>query len=288
MLVTMKKIIISVVSLISAILLISCSGTSGAGSIFPISREDGSGTRSAFVELFGIEVKNDAGEKVDRTLLSAEITQSTAVMMTTVAGNKYSIGYVSMGSLSDTVKAVAIDGAEPTANNIKNGTYKISRPLNIVTKETVSAVAQDFISFMLSDNGQMIVEEAGYIRGEGTGTYNAKNPSGKITIAGSSSVTPVMEKLKEAYSALNPNAIIEILQNDSSTGISSAADGTCDIGMASRELKSSEAEKGIKSSVIATDGIAVIVNKENTVTNLTTEQVMKIYTGEIEKWDDIS
>lgn len=284
----MKKIIISVVSLISAILLISCSGTSGAGSIFPISREDGSGTRSAFVELFGIEVKNDAGEKVDRTLLSAEITQSTAVMMTTVAGNKYSIGYVSMGSLSDTVKAVAIDGAEPTANNIKNGTYKISRPLNIVTKETVSAVTQDFISFMLSDNGQMIVEEAGYIRGEGTGAYNAKNPSGKITIAGSSSVTPVMEKLKEAYSALNPNAIIEILQNDSSTGISSAADGTCDIGMASRELKSSEAEKGIKSSVIATDGIAVIVNKENTVTNLTTEQVMKIYTGEIEKWDDIS
>ncbi len=283
----MKKIVMSVVSLILALSLTSCAGTSGAGSISPISREDGSGTRSAFVELFGIEVKNDDGEKEDRTLATAEITQSTAVMMTTVAGNKFAIGYVSLGSLGDTVKAVNIDGAEPTSENIKNGTYKISRPLNIVTKAEVSDIAQDFIAFMLSDDGQKVVEEAGYIAGEGTGTYSVKNPTGKITVAGSSSVTPVMEKLKEAYVKLNPNAAIEILQNDSSTGISSAADGTCDIGMASRELKDSEKEKGISSTVIATDGIAVIVNKENTVSNLTAEQVMKIYIGEITEWDEI-
>ena len=225
--------------------------TSGAISV--VSREDGSGTRGAFIELFGIEEKNDAGEKFDMTTEMAEITNSTAVMMTTVAGNPNAIGYISLGSLDDSVKALKIDGAEATAENIKNGTYKVARPFNIATKEDVSEVASDFIAFIMSDEGQAVVEENGYISQGSTGAYTASNMSGKIVVAGSSSITPVMEKLKEAYIALNPNVTIEVQQNDSTTGMTSAAEGTCDIGMASRELKDSELANGLQPTVIAMD-----------------------------------
>ena len=197
-----------------------------SGAISVVSREDGSGTRGAFIELFGIEEKNDAGEKVDMTTEMAEITNSTAVMMTTVAGNPNAIGYISLGSLDDSVKALKIDGAEATAENIKNGTYKVARPFNIATKEDVSEVASDFIAFIMSDEGQAVVEENGYISQGSTGAYTASNMSGKIVVAGSSSITPVMEKLKEAYIALNPNVTIEVQQNDSTTGMTSVAEGT--------------------------------------------------------------
>ena len=214
------------------------------GPITVISREDGSGTRGAFIELFGIEVKNDAGEKVDMTTDDAEITNSTSVMMTSVAGNTEAIGYISLGSLNDTVKAVKIDGAEATVDNIKSGTYKIARPFNIATKGEVSDVAQDFIKYIMSEDGQKVVEDNGYISQGNDGAYESAGLSGKVVVGGSSSVTPVMEKLKEAYVALNPDVTIEVQQSDSTTGMTSAIEGVCDIGMASRDLKDSEIEKG--------------------------------------------
>lgn len=253
-----------------------------------VSREDGSGTRGAFIELFGIEEKNEAGEKVDNTTDLAAITNSTAVMMQSVAGDQYSIGYISLGALNDTVKAVKIDGAEATVDNIKNDTYKIARPFNIVTKEGVSEAAQDFIDFIMSADGQAVIEENGYIAAAEAEAYAGSMESGKVVVSGSSSVTPVMEKLKEAYLALNPNVTIELQQSDSSTGVLSAIDGTCDIGMASRELKDSERESGVFSTVIAMDGIAVIVNNGNTVEELTSEQVKEIFTGNAVTWSDIA
>lgn len=252
------------------------------------SREDGSGTRGAFIELFGIEQKNDAGEKVDYTTDLAAVTNSTAVMMQSVAGDPYSIGYISLGSLNDTVKAVKIDGAEATVENIKNDTYKIARPFNIATKDGLSDAAQDFVNFIMSADGQAVIEENGYIAVSDAEAYSGSVGSGKIVVSGSSSVTPVMEKLKEAYLVKNPEVSIEIQQSDSSTGVSNAIDGTCDIGMASRELKDSEIEKGLTATVIAMDGIAVIVNNDSSIDDLTSEQVMKIYTGEATVWSDVA
>lgn len=257
------------------------------GPITVVSREDGSGTRGAFVELFGIEQKNDAGEKVDYTTDDAEITNSTSVMMTTIAGNPGAIGYISLGSMNDTVRAVRIDGAEASVENIKSGEYKIARPFNIATGEHVSEQAADFIKYIMSDEGQAVVEENGYISQGSEGTYTAANLSGKIVVAGSSSVTPVMEKLKEAYEVLNPNATIEVQQSDSTTGMTSAIEGVCDIGMASRELKDSETEAGLNASVIAMDGIAVIVNSDSPVEELTSDHVKEIFTGEATNWEDL-
>lgn len=252
-----------------------------------ITREDGSGTRGAFIELFGIEEKNDAGEKIDNTTDTAAVTNSTSVMMTTVAGDLYSIGYISLGSMNDTVKAIQIDGTQATVENIKDGTYKIARPFNIATKEGLSEAAQDFIDFIMSADGQAVIEENGYIPVEEAEAYSGKMDSGKIVVAGSSSVTPVMEKLKEAYLEKNPDVSIEIQQSDSSTGMSDTIDGTCDIGMASRELKDSETEKGLTATVIAMDGITVIVNNDSPVDALTSEQVKSIFTGDAVYWSDV-
>ena len=266
------------------------------GEITVLSREDGSGTRGAFIELFGIEQKNDAGEKEDMTTDDAQITNSTSVMMTTVqgnptavAGNAYAIGYISLGSLDESVvKAVEIDGAAPTVENVKAGTYKVVRPFNIATKGEASEVAQDFINFIMSADGQKVVSENGYITvDDAAPAYAASGVSGKVVVGGSSSVTPVMEKLKEAYMALNPDVTVEVQQSDSTTGMTSTIDGAYDIGMASRELKDSELEAGLTPTVIAQDGIAVIVNKENTLTGLTSEQVLSIYTGETTDWSEL-
>lgn len=261
--------------------------TSG-GPVNLISREEGSGTRGAFIELFGIEEKDASGEKVDMTYEEAQITNNTSVMMTTVAGDTSTIGYISLGSLNDTVKALKIDGAEATAEDVKNGSYKISRKFNIITKEDMSLEAKEFIDFILSSDGQAIVEAEGYIPLEGASSYEGSNPKGKVVIAGSSSVTPVMEKLAEAYKEANTNAEIEVQQSDSTTGITSARDGLCDIGMASRELKESETSYGLTATVIATDGIAVIVNKSNPIDELSSDQVKEIYTGELTEWSELT
>ena len=258
-----------------------------SGLISPISREEGSGTRGAFIELFGIETKDADGNKIDNTTDTAEITNSTSVMMTTVAGNEYAIGYVSLGSLDDTVKALKIDGAEPSVDAVKDGSYKISRPFNIVTKDSLSEVAADFVKYIMSEDGQAVVEDNGYISQGNEGAYEAAGLSGKVTVAGSSSVTPVMEKLAEAYKELNPDVEIEVQQNDSTTGVTSAIDGICDIGMASRELKDTETSQGVTGTAIALDGIAVIVNQANPVDELTSDQVMSIFTGETQDWADV-
>ena len=250
------------------------------------SREDGSGTRGAFIELFGVEEKAADGTKVDNTTVEANITNSTAVMMTSVAGDPYAIGYISLGSLNDTVKAVKIDGAEATTENVANGSYKVARPFNIVTKDGLSDVAQDFVDYIMSAEGQDIIEKNGYIKiDQNAAAYVGSQPSGKIVVAGSSSVSPVMEKLKEAYLAVNTNADIEIQTSDSTTGITSAQEGICDIGMASRDLKDTETD--VTATTIAQDGIAVIVNNENPVENLTSDQVKSIFTGETTSWADV-
>lgn len=259
------------------------------GDISILTREDGSGTRGAFVELMGIEVKNEAGEKEDMTTPDAGVTNSTEVMLSTVAGNPQAIGYVSLGALNDTVKAVQIEGIDATAENVANGTYTVSRPFNIATLETVSDSAKDFIDYILSADGQAIIEENGYIAvAKDAAAYSGSGATEKVVVGGSSSVSPVMEKLKEAYVAVNPSADIEIQTSDSTTGMNDTAAGTCDIGMASRELKDTELAAGLTNTVIANDGIAVIVNKENPITNLTKDQVMNIYTGNVTAWDDIT
>ena len=253
-----------------------------------LTREEGSGTRGAFIELFGIEQKDADGKKVDHTITSAESTNSTSVMLTTVQGNKAAIGYVSLGSLDETkVKARKVNGNSATAENVKSGEYKIARPFNVATKGDATGVASDFLTFILSEDGQKVVEDNGYISQGNNGKYTASNQSGKITVGGSSSVTPVMEKLKEAYVKLNPNVTIDVQQSDSTSGMTGTKDGVYDIGMASRELKDSEKEAGLVPTVIAMDGIAVIVNKDNAVDNITSEQILKIYTGEITLWSEV-
>ena len=245
-------------------------------------REDGSGTRSAFSELMGI-VKDDK----DNTTDTAEVTNSTSVMLTTVAGNKAAIGYVSLGSLNDTVKAVKVDGVEATAENVKAGKYAVSRPFNIVTGKDLTPLAQDFISYILSTDGQAVVDEKGYISVTQGEAYKASGQTGTLTIAGSTSVAPLMEVLADKYMALNSGVKIEIQQSGSSAGITSAVEGVCQIGMASRELKDSETAKGVTATKIAMDGIAVIVNKDNSYSELTSDQIRKIYTGETTQWSDL-
>lgn len=275
---------------LSGLLAVGCGSEafSAKEDITIVSREDGSGTRGAFVELFGIEEKDESGEKVDRTTTDAQTTNNTSVMMTTVSGDMYAIGYISLGSLNNTVKAVKIDGVEPTVDNVKNETYKIARPFNIAYKEdALSDAAKDFINYIMSSEGQQIITDNGYISIDGAQPYSGNNTGGKIVIAGSSSVSPVMEKLAEAYKKINADADIEIQTNDSTTGITSAADGVCDIGMASRELKDNELESGLTPLVIAMDGIAVIVNNDNPASDISSDEIKSIYIGEIGNWESI-
>ena len=300
----MKKIL----SIVLALMLVSVAAVA-EGEITVLTREDGSGTLSAFTELFGIE------EMVPEAI----ITNSTAVMITTVQGNPDAIGYISLGSLNETVKALTIDGVEASVDTILSGEYTVSRPFNIATGAEVSEVAQDFINFILSEQGQAVILENGYIpvvTGEAATDeaaaeetteeateetteeateeaaevtpYASNMAEGNVVVSGSSSVTPVMEKLIEAYATVNPNATVELQQSDSTTGMNNAMNGVCDIGMASRALKDSELEAGLVPTTIAMDGIAVIVNNENTLTGMTSEQVTKVFTGEITNWADLA
>ena len=266
-------------------------GTTAAGNgsaITVLSREDGSGTRGAFIELFGIQEENESGEKVDMTTANAGITNSTSVMMSSVANDVNAIGYISLGSLNDTVKAVKIDGAEASVENVENGTYGIVRPFNIVVKEgEIKPVAQDFINYVMSADGQAVVEDNGYIAVSDQPAFTSDNSEGKIVIGGSSSVSPVMEKLAEAYEQVNPKADVELQTTDSTTGVSSTVEGSYEIGMASREIKEEETAQGVVGMKIAQDGIAVVVNQENAQEELSSDQVKGIFTGEITTWDEV-
>ena len=259
----------------------SGSGDSGSEAITVITREDGSGTRGAFVELTGVEADGE-----DQTTEEAVVANQTEAVITQVSGDPAAIGYISLGSLNDTVKALKVEGVEATPENVKNGTYTVARPFYIATKGEATGVAADFISFIMSKQGQEIVSD-GYIAvNDAAADFAGTQPEGKIVVAGSSSVTPVMEKLQEAYLELNPNATIEIQQTDSSAGMTAAIDGTCDIGMASRELKDSELAE-LTPTQIAMDGIAVIVNQDNALDDITMDQIRQIYTGEVTDWADV-
>ena len=279
----MKKLTKVFLSMVFAGAMLTGCGSSSA-TITAVTREEGSGTRGAFVELFGLE-DADGNETISQ---DTQTTNSTAVMITTVQGNENAIGDISLGSLNDDVKAVQIDGVDATAENIMNGTYKISRPFNIVTRTgDTDPITQDFITYILSDEGQAVVTEEGYISEGSNGAYTAANLSGSITVGGSSSVTPVMEKLAEAYKALNPNVSITVQQTDSTSGVTGATEGLLNIGMVSREVTSEELAGGLTSQSIALDGIAVIVNTANDVENLTSDQVKQIYTKELTSWDEV-
>lgn len=287
----MKKIIcLALMAVLVTIGLVGCASNAATFDatkpISVVSREGGSGTRGAFIELLGIEVKGDDGSRKDMTTKEAIIANQTSVMMTNISGEKYAIGYISLGSLNDMVKAIQIEGVDATAENVKNGTYPITRPFNIATKGERTELAQDFVDYILSAQGQAVIAASYIAIDDAAPEFAGSNPSGKIVVAGSSSVTPIMEKLKEAYLRINPNASIEIQESDSSAGMTAAIDGTCDIGMASRELKESELA-ALTPIQIAIDGIAVVVNNDNPIGNLTKEQVRLIYTGETAKWSDI-
>ena len=252
-----------------------------------ISREDGSGTRGAFIELTGVEEKNADGQKVDNTTEAAAIQSSTNGIMTAVANDETAMGYISLGSLNDSVKAVKVGGVAASAETVKDGSYTLARPFNIVTNgEATDPVAVDFIAYCLSKDGQALATEEGYVGSEGE-DYASTQPEGKITVGGSSSVSPLMEKLIEAYKTVNHNAELELLTSDSTTGVSGALDGSYTIGMASRELKDSETEGGAVATVLALDGIAVVVNPANTVEDLTVDQIKGVYTGELTVWSDL-
>ena len=256
--------------------------TGMSGAIHVVSREDGSGTRGAFVELTGVEDDNG-----DNTTVEAEIANRTDAVLTTVAGNEAAIGYVSLGSLNDTVKAVTVDGVEATVDNVKSGTYTLSRPFNIATKGEPTGVAADFINFIMSADGQAIVGEDYITVNDEAEAFTSDGSSGQITVGGSSSVSPVMEQLIEAYKAVNPNAQIDLQTSDSTSGMTGAMDGTFAIGMASRELHDDEAGQ-LTAQAIAMDGIAVIVNPSNTVDNLTMDQIRSIYVGETTDWSEVA
>lgn len=272
---------------LAATMLASCGGSSDK--ITVISREDGSGTRGAFIELTGIEEKDSNGNKTDNTKKDALICKSTDVVLTQVSGDKNAIGYISFGSLNDTVKALKVEGVEPSTATIESGDYKIVRPFNIAVKDGLSDAAQDFENYILSSEGQDIIEKAGYIKiDKSAAAYASNNASGKVVVSGSSSVTPVMEKLAESYQKANTNVTVDVQQSDSSTGIKDAINGTSDIGMASRDISDDELSQGIKSVTIAQDAIAVIVNKDNAVEDITMDEIKTIYTGSKTTWSDES
>ena len=278
-----KKLAVTALSLVMLGGVLTGCGAGGSSTITVVSREDGSGTRGAFTELLEIAV-----DDVDNTVSTAEGTNSTSVMMTTVAGDENAIGYISLGSLDDSVKLLKVDGVEANVDNVKSGTYKVARPFEIcIPKDGTSEIAQDFIDFIVSDDGQAIINEEGYISVESGKTYEASGKKGKITLAGSTSVSPVMEKLTEKYKELNPDVTTEIQQTGSSAGIESATEGACDIGMSSRELKPEELES-LEEIQIAMDGICVIVNNNSTVEDLTAEQIKQIYVGEITDWSELN
>ena len=258
-----------------------------AQDIAVFTREDGSGTRGAFIELTGVEQKDADGKKVDRTTEAAAVQSSTNGVMTAVANDAAAIGYISLGSLNDTVKAVTVDGVKAGADTVKDGSYTLARPFNLVTNgDATDPVAVDFLAYCLSADGQALATDKGYIGSEGE-AFTSAQPAGKIVVGGSSSVAPLMEKLVEAYKTVNPNAEIEHLTTDSTTGVSGALDGSYTIGLASRELKDSETEAGAKATVLAMDGIAVVVNPENPVEDLTVDQIQSIYVGEVTTWDEV-
>lgn len=288
----MKRIIIALVLALSLVAsLAAVAEFDAAQTINVVSREEGSGTRGAFIELTGVQAKNDAGETVDYTYQEADFVNSTSLVITTVAGDEYAIGYASLASVenNDTVKMLKVNDVAATTEDIKNATYPIARPFNLVTKgELENEIAIDFFNYVMSKEGQAVVAENGLVPMDAEASYEAKGLEGQLNVGGSTSVAPVMEKLMEAYTALNPNVVIDIQATGSTAGVTGPLDGTYDIGMASRELKDSELEAGAVGHVLGMDGIAVIVNPQNPAENITMEQVRAVFVGEVTTWDALN
>jgi phosphate transport system substrate-binding protein len=264
----------------------TASGFDTSRDITVISRETGSGTRGAFVELTGVEVSED-GNTTDMTTPEAVIGNGTNAIMTNVAGDSYAIGYISTGSINNTIKTVSIDGVEPTPANILTGSYNIARPFIIVTMDDLSPVAQDFIDFIMSDEGQEIVAGSYIPVDQSAPAFESNRASGTVVVGGSTSVSPVMESLAEAYEAINGDASIEIHSTGSGAGITGAIDGVLDIGMSSRDIRDSEMDELHQQITIAMDGIAIIVNNDNPIANLTMEEVREIFVGEKTRWSEV-
>ncbi len=291
----MKIVAVCALSVLTLGTLTGCGGDSSeegfdtASNITVISREDGSGTRGAFIELTGVEQEDADGEKMDMTTVDAQITNSQAGVLTSVAGDEYSMGYASLGALTDTVKALNIDGVEPTVENIQSGDYSLARPFNVAIKEgNTDAATLDFMAYIMSPEAQAILEDLGYVPSSETVEYTSTNPTGTVVVGGSTSVSPVMEKVVEAYNVINPDVTIEIQSTGSTAGMESTISGAYDIGMASREIKDSELEQGLEGTVICMDGLTVIVNPANPLTDITTEQIKEIYTGNLLTWAEIT
>lgn len=286
----MKKSFLAM--MLASVILVGCKGKvndatyKGKENINVISREEGSGTRSAFVEIVNLLEKKD-GKKMDLTTKEAVIQNNTNGVLMSVLQDKSAIGYISLGYLNDKVKALKIDGADAKIVNIQNKKYKIARPFNLVYKENLDELSKDFLDYILSKDGQKVVENEKFITVKGNEKeYVSKGKKGKIVISGSTSITPLMEKLKENYIKLNSNVEIEIQSVGSSAGIKSTLENISTIGMVSRQLKEDEKEK-LKNVEIAVDGIVVVVNKENSLSDISMENVKKVFKGEIKDWSKL-
>ena len=284
----MKKLFTIALILVFAFSLTACSGKND--SIAVVTREDGSGTRGAFVELFDVRIEDAEGKKVDDIRPDANVQSSTGQVLAAVSGNKNAISYISLASLDSTIKALKINGVDATAENIINGSYTVSRPFNIVISDSgVNEATQEFINFIMSEDGQDVISEKGISEGN-TGAYIMGSASGTVKVEGSSSISPVMTDLKEAFEAVNSNVKIEIQTNDSGTGVTRTIDGSADIGMVSRNVRDEEVAQGLEVLTICLDGIAIIVNKDNSLDNATVEQIRAIFQdgGDITKWEELS
>lgn len=275
----MKKIVVIFAAFLLTVLLTGCRENAD---INVISREAGSGTRDAFTQLTGIKENGS-----DNTAVTSEITSSTFVVIKSVAGDKNAIGYVSLGTLAGDIKALKINGTAPSAENIENGTYPLVRTFNIVDRGDLTAEAQDFVDFVMSAEGREIIEKEGYVAaGEADSPEKSEKDSrkGRIVIAGSTSVAPLMDVLADKYMKYHPKVKIEIQQTGSGAGITSVLAGACDIGISSRELTEEEMAKGARASAIARDGIVVIVNQENETEDMTIDEIRDIFTGRRTVW----
>lgn len=252
--------------------------------IHVITREDGSGTRTAFTEIAGVVDENDD----DIITPTATVQNGTNAVMQGVAGDVYSIGYISLGSLNDSVKAVSVNGVAAEADLVASGEYEVARNFNVTYGGELSEVAQDFWDFMFSAQGQELAVDEGYVAADASAPeYEAKGLSGDITIVGSTSVEPVIEAMSEAYRELNPDVSIDITAPGSGAGVTAAIDGTADIGMASRELSDEEQDQVTETAAIAVDGIAVIVHNDNPLEDLSLEDIAGIYLGDLTSWNGV-
>ena len=291
----MKKILLAILSIamvgVLGVAAVGCGEDKMTDTITVITRESGSGTRGAFIELTGVQQKDKDGNKVDRTVKTAQVANSTAVALQNVQKNPSAIAYISLGSLTDSVKAVPFEGTAATVDNIKNGSYTLSRPFNLAYKEdNDNPTLADFMKYIASTEAAEVINGEDFIAPENTASYTkpATAPTEKLVVNGSSSVYPLMQALVESYCKASgvSKSTIDLQFNDSTAGMTGAMNGTYDLGMASRELEESEAA-ALQSVVLATDGIAVIVNNMNPITNITKEQLCNIYIGVATKWSDV-